>query len=149
EAERGIVDKFIGDSVMAFWTGAPSDYDDAAGASAALRAALAIRMAVRAENAGREAPVRLRVGIHSGRVILGNIGTPTRLNFTIVGGAVNIAQRIEARGKQLTPGADVTILLSAATARLLPPEIRVQSLGEQHLEGVETPVELFALADAG
>jgi class 3 adenylate cyclase len=147
EAEGGTVDKFIGDAVMAFWLVAPNASDPASAPLAAVRAALAIRAGIRAENAARNVPLRVRVGMHTGRVIIGNIGTPTRLNFTLVGKTVNIAQRVEAKAKQVLPDADVSILVSATTATLLPRELAVRSEGEQQLEGVDTPIELFTVLD--
>ena len=77
EAEGGTIDKFIGDSVMAFW-GAPDRQADHA--ERACRAALAMARAVRDDNAARTAaglpPVRMRIGIHTGSVVVGNIGAP-------------------------------------------------------------------------
>ncbi len=114
EAEGGTIDKYIGDSVMAFW-GAPEEQPDHA--ARACRAALAIRRAVEADNKNRAgAPLALRIGLHTGPVIVGNIGAPQRINYTIVGDAVNIANRLEELGHELDdPNTAVTILLSQAT----------------------------------
>ena len=93
EAEDGTVDKFIGDSVMAFW-GAPDALPDAP--ERACRAALAIAEGIRAENhrrrAAGEAALGIRIGIHSGSATVGNIGSPGRINYTIIGDAVNVGQ---------------------------------------------------------
>jgi adenylate cyclase len=117
DAEDGTIDKYIGDAVMAFW-GAPDRMDDHA--AAAIRAARRIVKAVTANNARRAQkglnPVRLRVGIHTGSAVVGNIGTPERLNYTIVGDTVNDAQRLEALGHRLDNGADVIVLTTAETA---------------------------------
>ncbi len=117
EAENGTIDKYIGDAVMAFW-GAPDRMDDHA--AAAVRAARRISETVTADNERRALkglrPVRLRVGIHSGPAVVGNIGTAERVNYTIVGDTVNFAQRLEALGRELDAGADVTILISGETA---------------------------------
>jgi class 3 adenylate cyclase len=120
-AENGTVDKFIGDSVMAFWN-APEEQADHA--DRACRAALAIRAAVRHENEGRaargEQPIRVRIGIHTGPAVVGNIGTADRVNYTVVGDTVNVAQRCEALGKEVNrPHADATILMSAQTCSAL------------------------------
>jgi len=100
ETEGGTVDKYIGDGVMAFW-GAPEDQPDHA--TRAARAALDVVARVSADNAERQAagqpPVRLRIGIHSGPVVVGNIGAPGRVNYTIIGDTVNTAQRLEQLGK--------------------------------------------------
>lgn len=144
EAEGGVIDKFMGDAVMAFWPVHPEAADPATSAEAALRAALAIRRAIHADNATREAPIRVRVGLHCGRVILGSIGTAARLNFTIVGDPVNVAQRVEALAKRLVPDAEVAILLSGDVARLLPSRAGLRSLGAHHLPGREAPIEILA-----
>ena len=95
EAEGGTLDKYMGDGALAFW-GAPERLPDHA--ERACRAALAIATAIDADNVERRranlAPVRLRIGIHSGSVVVGNIGAPTRINYTIVGDPVNTAERL-------------------------------------------------------
>jgi adenylate cyclase len=121
EAEGGTVDKFIGDSVMTFWN-AP-DQDDHHTDHAFL-AALAILTAIRKENATRlirgERSIRLRIGIHSGPAVVGNIGSAQRLNYTVVGDTVNVAQRCEVLGKEFDrEDAEVTILISSHTRAAL------------------------------
>ncbi|MGI9385522.1 MAG: adenylate/guanylate cyclase domain-containing protein, partial [Methyloligellaceae bacterium] len=100
EAEGGTVDKYMGDSVMAIW-GAPELYEDAA--DRACHTVLAIADAIRHYNTRQEKEggpqVRLTVGIHLGRVVVGNIGSPGRLNYTVVGDSVNVAQRLQEAGK--------------------------------------------------
>jgi adenylate cyclase len=117
EAETGTIDKYIGDAVMAYW-GAPDRMDDHA--ARAVSAARRIAATITSDNARRARkglkPVRVRIGIHSGPVVVGNIGSPERVNYTIVGDTVNDAQRLESLGHQLDAGADVTILMSAETA---------------------------------
>jgi adenylate cyclase len=142
EAENGMVDKFIGDAVMALWNAIEEQPDHAARAA---RAARAIAAALRRDNAARELPVRVRIGLHSGAVVLGNIGTATRMNYTVVGDTVNIAQRIEDLARDLLPDAEVAVLLSATTAGALPPEFAVTSLGWHRLRGRDDPIEIFAL----
>jgi adenylate cyclase len=117
EREGGIIDKYIGDSVMAVWgplSGTP-DY-----AAAAIRAALDIAKVIREDNEIRrargETPIRLRIGLHSGPAVVGNIGAPGRVNFTVVGDTVNVAQRFEQLGKvYMRPDEDIVILASGAT----------------------------------
>ena len=105
-AHGGTIDKFIGDSVMAFW-GAPLDNPDHA--LAACRAALACQRALRgakiADDCGRA--IKVRVGINSGNMLVGNFGSEVRLNYTVVGDAVNIASRLETANKQY--GSDIMI----------------------------------------
>lgn len=119
EEEGGTVDKFIGDAVMAFW-GAPDEQPDHA--ARALRAASAIGRAVTTANHAAAAegrrPVFVRVAVHSGRVVVGNIGSAVRVNYTIIGDAVNIAARLEELARSLHgKDEDACVLASDATAQ--------------------------------
>jgi len=95
-AHRGVVDKFIGDGVMAFW-GAP--HPDPHQALGAARAALEIQQRLDQLNArwaGEGRPLfPTRIGLHSGDAVVGNIGSEDRLNYTAIGDAVNLASRLE------------------------------------------------------
>ncbi len=146
EAEGGTVDKFIGDSVMAFW-GAPDKIKNRA--ERACRAALAIRAALERDNAERRArgldAVKIRIGLHSGEATVGNIGSPDRVNYTIIGDMVNVGQRIEQLAKDIAPESTVAILLSQATRADLGAEFAPQSLGRHALRGREGEIEIFAL----
>jgi class 3 adenylate cyclase len=143
EAEGGIIDKYIGDAVMALWGALEPQADHAARAA---RAARAIALAIRDDNAGRMPPVRMRIGLHSGPVVVGNIGTPTRMNYTVVGDTVNTAQRLENLAKELLPDADVAILLSDTTASALAREIPIVPLGTHQLRGIGGAARVFALS---
>ena len=77
--------------------------------------------------------------------MVGNIGTATRMNYTVVGDTVNTAQRLEAMAKELLPDAEVAILLSAATAAALPAAIGTVALGRHLLRGHGAGTEVFAL----
>ncbi len=147
ESEEGTVDKFIGDSVMAFW-GAPDAQPDAA--ERACRAALAIADGIRAENVQRraqgEAPLGIRIGIHTGSATVGNIGAPGRINYTIIGDAVNVGQRLEQLGKTLYPeGGETTVLISAATAAELGPDFHPESAGKHPVKGRAGEIDVFRL----
>lgn len=156
EAEGGTVDKFIGDAVMAFW-GAPEDQPDHA--ARALRAARSIAAGLAASNAERVAagapPVRIRIGLHTGPVIVGNIGSASRINYTIVGDTVNVAQRIEELGSRVSDPGEATILVSAATAGAATggaatggaggQEPGLAGIGPHGLRGRSGPVEIFRL----
>ncbi len=149
EAEGGTVDKFIGDSLMAFWN-APDPQGDHS--ERACRAAAAIARAVVADNAVRaargESPVRVRVGLHRGPVVVGNIGAPGRINYTIVGEAVNVGQRLEQFGKVVAgPQDEIVVLASAAVCADLPEEFepRPVSVGRRVLRGLPAPIEVFRL----
>jgi class 3 adenylate cyclase len=147
EGEGGTIDKFIGDAVMAFW-GAPDAQPDHA--TRACRAARAITAAVEADNERRRQDglpaVRVRIGIHTDRVVVGNIGATGRMNYTIVGDGVNTGQRLEALGKELDDGRDVTTLVSAATAQAADRgQIQLEPAGQFHLKGKDLPLEVFRL----
>ena len=146
EAEGGTVDKFIGDSVMAFW-GAPEKQKNRA--IRACRAALAIREGIAADNRERrgrgEPPVRVRLGIHSGQATAGNIGPPSRVNYTVIGDDVNIAQRLEQLGKEVSPDAEVAITVSASTMADLDGLFEVEPVGEMEVKGRAAPVAVYRL----
>jgi class 3 adenylate cyclase len=146
EAEGGTVDKFIGDAVMAFW-GAPEVQQDHA--ARALRAAREIAVALRGDNAKRCAvglpAVRVRIGLHSGPVVVGNIGSASRINYTIVGESVNTAARIEELGASLQGDAEVIILAGASTAEESGGCVPLTSVGIRNLRGRSELVEVFRL----
>ena len=150
EAEGGTVDKFLGDGMLAFW-GAPDHLEDHA--SAAIRAAQAIGRAVAADNAEAVkcgAPViRVRIGIHTGPVIVGNIGTFDRVNYTIVGDNVNVCQRIETLGKEIAPGDEICVLASNDTIASAQESLSKSQVGKHHLRGRAAPVELWRIDLSG
>jgi adenylate cyclase len=98
---NGTIDKFIGDAVMAFW-GAPTRNDrhavDACAAALEFQRRLAQRCAETGGHGG--VPLRMRVGINTGRMLVGNIGSNERLSYTVIGDAVNVASRLEAVNKR-------------------------------------------------
>ncbi len=99
-SNRGTIDKFIGDGVMAFW-GAPlpseSHAVDACATALECQRLLGLQRAEAERRGGT--PLRVRVGINTGRMLVGNIGSSERLNYTVVGDAVNVASRLEALGE--------------------------------------------------
>lgn len=127
EAHGGIVDKYIGDSVMAIF-GAPVLHPDHA--SRAVSSALEIHKALRKFNRSQNTDIRTGIGIHTGRVTMGNIGCSSRLNYTAIGDGVNLASRIEG----LTKKFGVPILVSAATAKESP-EFRFVEIDEVQVKG--------------
>jgi adenylate cyclase len=151
--EDGVIDKYIGDSVMAVWGGISHTEDHAA---AAIRAALAIARVIRKDNAERRAaghaPIRVRIGMHSGPVVIGNIGAPSRVNFTVVGDTVNVAQRFEQLGKEfMLPDDEIVILASGDTLKSVKDRasIDLPPLAEpvlRPIKGHDHPVEVYRLA---
>jgi adenylate cyclase len=151
DQDQGVIDKYIGDCVMAVWGGLSKMEDHA---DHAVHAALEMARVIREDNLQRVAagqtPVRLRVGLHSGPVVVGNIGAPGRVNYTVVGDTVNVAQRFEQLGKEfMREGEDVIVLVSGDTiAAMKHPEV----LGDlpkpelRHVKGREEPEQVYRLA---
>ncbi|WP_246799460.1 adenylate/guanylate cyclase domain-containing protein [Bradyrhizobium sp. CCBAU 51753] len=113
-AHGGTIDKFIGDAVMAFW-GAPTA--QAEHALLCCRAALACRQAIEAAGVRDDQGhlLQIRIGINSGRMLVGNVGSELRLNYTVIGDAVNVASRLEGANKHYA----TQILIGAETKRLV------------------------------
>jgi class 3 adenylate cyclase len=146
EAEGGTVDKYIGDCIMAFW-GAPEEMADHA--ARALRAAAAIQRAViddiRRQRLQGGVEVAVRVGIHTGPVVVGNIGSASRLNYTVVGDTVNIASRMEALAKESHPEEDCVVLLTQAAAAAGGAGFDLTPLGEFPVKGRVGTVAVYRL----
>ena len=130
----GHVDKFEGDGLLAVF-GAPEPYTDHA--TRATRAA--IEICRRVNNRAEAGELRVGVGVNTGAVVAGAVGGAGRLNYSVIGAPVNVASRVEGMTREL----DQEILMTAATAQELGPEIEVESIGEHVLKGVGEPVELF------
>ena len=139
EETGGTLDKYIGDAVMAFW-GAPDHQDDHA--ERACRAAVKIAAAL----STADQPFRLKIAIHTGPLIVGNIGAPGRMNYTVIGDTVNVCSRIEELAGELDGGGIVEVLLSAETAALIGTEFTVEPAGEFQVKGREQPVQVYSLA---
>lgn len=146
EAEGGTIDKYIGDSVMCFW-GAPQWQEDHA--ARAMRAARAIREALAVENRRRAAEgqpsIALRIGVHTGLAIVGNIGSRSRVNYTLIGDVVNIANRLEALGKDLFPDQEVCVLASDAVLGHCGDGFAFAACGTHALRGREGMIQVHAL----
>ncbi len=145
--QQGLVDKFIGDALMAEF-GVPRSRGDAAEALAAVTAALAMQQRLEELNRSLEQqglePLRQGIGLHVGEVIAGNLGSSQRLEFTVVGAAVNLACRIESLTRHFP---EHPILISAELRALLPPDWPVLDLGKHSVKGWSEPVAVFALGD--
>lgn len=146
DANGGTVDKFLGDGMLAFF-GAPDRLKGHA--AAAVRAAAAIREELEKDNleaAGEgRPPLHVRIGIHTGSVIVGNIGASDRVNYTIVGDTVNVSQRLQDLGKQLEPGATAAIAISGETASRLDERFETIPAGKHRLRGRGEATEVFKL----
>lgn len=147
EAEGGTVDKYMGDAVMAFW-GASEDMEHSP--DHACSAALTIASLIKEDNQKRQEigqqPVDIRIGIHTGIATVGNIGPPGRLNYTVIGDAVNIGQRLEQLGKEIYPhDEEVSILISSDTAKKLDSRFKTVDTGSYKLKGRVGEVDVFKL----
>ncbi len=143
EREGWTIDKYIGDSLMAFW-GAPEPLENSA--EMACRAAREIADEMAKENERRvticKAAIRVRVGIHPGPLVVGNIGAPSRINSTVVSDTVNTTQRLESLGKEIAPDDEVTIPISDTTNARLPEEFRTEPAGSFQVKGRLEPVSV-------
>lgn len=139
----GEVLKFIGDALLAIFPVTATNAETAV-ARSALAAAADVRAALAAINATRAAAnrpaIRFRLALHVGDVMYGNIGGEARLDFTVIGPAVNLATRIESLTKELGE----PVLLSAAFANLAGADVR--AVGSHRVKGVEAPQAVYAPA---
>jgi adenylate cyclase len=137
-AHGGTVDKFIGDGLMVFF-GDPEDQPDHA--VRAVRCAIEMQRKAREISAAREraggAGYLLRIGINTGVVTVGNMGSPRRLSYTVLGSPVNLAQRLESNAPR------GGILVSSRTAELVAGAIATVPKGAVPLKGVDQPVPVY------
>jgi adenylate cyclase len=141
----GTIDKYEGDAIIAFF-GAPVYRPD--------HAALACRSAIRMKRAEAElnrlvmadrlspSPLYTRIGINTGEMVVGNMGTSNKMNYTIMGNAVNLAARLEGVNKQYHTGG---ILISEYTKNEIGDEFFCRSLDRVRVVGINTPVRLYEL----
>ncbi len=140
---EGTLDKFIGDSIMAFWN-APIDVADHRGK--AVRAALAMRETLAHLNANNAfgfgtQKIGIGVGIHTGLACVGNMGAESRFNYSAVGDAVNVAARIESSCKHLA----FDILVSEAAAQSLDNRFAILDAGAVELKGKSRRTRIYAV----
>jgi adenylate cyclase len=144
EKRKGEVLKFIGDGMLAIF---PAEDDDDFSQSSvhALEAATEGLTRLDAVNRARDAvgrsELRIGIGLHLGEVIYGNVGSADRLDFTVIGPAVNLASRIE----DLTKRLGRPMLFSSSFARICPRPL--VSLGFQPVRGLSEPEEVFGLPE--
>ncbi len=128
ETSGGTIDKYTGDGLMAFW-GAPDPSTDHA--RAACFGALAVAHEIEAFNRQRRArqldACRMRIGLHTGTVVVGNIGFAGRVDYTAIGEAVNVASRLEQFGRHASGAGDTTIVVSATCRSAAGPGLPLRS----------------------
>ena len=139
DRQGGIVNKFLGDGFLALF-GAPLEASDAA--HRAVAAGREMLTAMERINAQTSWPLRIGIGIHFGEVVAGNIGSPRRKEYTVIGDTVNFAARLEALNKELGS----QFLISSAVREALGDECRdAVSRGEIPVRGYEHPVPVWQL----
>jgi adenylate cyclase len=141
-AEGGTVDKFIGDAVMVFWN-APRPQPDHV--ERACRAALAAKSASDALNvefaAEGLAPFQLRIGLHAGEVVVGNVGSAERMEYTALGTTVNLAARLEGLNKDY----GTSILVSEAVRDRAGDEFGFKPVASVIAKGMSKPTQVYEL----
>ena len=146
--EGGSIDKYIGDAIMALF-GAPVAAPDAA--ARALAAARDMARALDRLNEelaaeGRPA-LAFGIGINTARVVAGNMGSKSRLNYTVIGDGVNLASRLEGLTKD--PAYATPIIVSEATLAAIQPRPYARELGEVRVKGKTESVKIYALTPRG
>ena len=144
-AEQGLLDKFIGDALMAEF-GVPIHRGDREEALAAVRAALTMQSNLDQLNSildkeGLE-PLRHGIGIHCGDVMAGNLGSKDRLEYTVIGAAVNLASRLESLTRKFP---EYPILMSGDVLDLIADVVVVEDLGRHAVKGWPEPVAVYGL----
>jgi adenylate cyclase len=135
----GIVNKFLGDGFLALF-GAPFEAEDPA--HRAVAAAREMLEAMERINEGSSWPLRIGIGIHFGEVVAGNIGSPRRKEYTVIGDTVNFASRLEALNKEFGS----QLLISSAVRDVLGKDCPdAVSLGEVPIRGYERPMAIWQL----
>ena len=140
--EGGTVDKFIGDGVMAFWNAPVQRPDHVLRACAgALRAARRMERVNNAWAAEGRPRIRIRIGLHCASVLVGNVGSSTRLNYTALGDGVNVAARLEGINKQF----GTTICISDSIYDEVRADILVRPLKRIQVKGRKTEFMIYEL----
>jgi len=142
--EEGMLDKFIGDAIMAAF-GIPIGHDD--DEDRAVRAAIAMLVSLRDFNALRASegkpPVDMGIGINTDTVVSGNIGSPKRMDYTVIGDGVNLAARLESACKQYS----AHLLLSEYTVKQLHGTYRLRDIDHVVVKGKTEPVGVYEVLD--
>jgi adenylate cyclase len=140
---RGFLNKFIGDGIMVVF-GAPLSEGPREDACRAVRCALEMLASVEKWNATKpsgEPHLKIGIGIHTGQVTAGNVGSPNRLEYSVIGDTVNLASRLEA----LTKDKGVPIVLSPSTFAYIQAQFSAVSLGETPVRGFTDPIPLYTV----
>ena len=137
------VDKYVGDAIVMFF-GDPTTLGVKEDALACVQMAIAMQqrigeLAQEWSNSGIETPLRCRIGIHTGYCTVGNFGSEDRMDYTMVGGTVNLASRLE---HEAPPGG---VLISFETYALVKDDVRCEERGHVQVKGIAQPVATYAV----
>jgi class 3 adenylate cyclase len=139
----GTIDKYIGDAIMAFW-GAP--IEDAEQAEHAVQASLTMLQKLKELNkelaADGHPEIAIRIGLHTGRAIVGNVGSTRRFDYTAIGDTVNAASRMEGLNKEH----GTQIIISDMVRNLLRDKTKWRPLGPVTVKGKSEPINIYTLA---
>jgi PAS domain S-box-containing protein len=140
------IDKYVGDAIVMFF-GDPATLGVKGDALACVHMAIAMRqrvgeLAEEWRNSGIDVPLRCRIGIHTGYCTVGNFGSEDRMDYTMVGGTVNLASRLE---HEAPPG---EILISFETYSHVKDEIRCKERGRVQVKGIAQPVATYTVIGA-
>ena len=143
--ESGTIDKFIGDGVMAFW-GAPNLLEDHAwhACVAALRVQQGMKELNRQWKSENKQHLNVRIGIHSDAVLVGNIGSPERMSYTVIGDGVNVAARLEGVNKDY----GTRICISHSVFKEAGERLLVRPIDEVAVKGRRTAVPIYEVMGA-
>jgi adenylate cyclase len=139
DRHSGIVNKFLGDGFLALF-GAP--IEDRNAAYCAVAAAREMLVAMEQNNLGNDWPLRVGIGVHMGAVVAGNVGSPRRKEYTVIGDTVNFAARLEALNKQFGS----QLLVSAAVRDAMGESCNdAVLLGDVPIRGYDKPQAIWRL----
>lgn len=139
----GRIDSYMGDAMLVVWDSGHPGQDARNAAQAALAMLTRMEQLQRERLAEGKRPVKMRIGLCSGKAIVGEIGSPRFRQWTVIGDVVNTASRLEALNKQF----HTDILIADATYQLIKPWAKVRSLGPVKLKGRREALECHALLD--
>ena len=142
--EGGMLDKYIGDAIMAAF-GVPVEHGD--DEDRALRCSIDMLKTLQDWNSQRQAegklPVLIGIGLNTDHIVSGNIGSPTRMNYTLIGDGVNLASRLESACKQYA----ANLLISEYTFKKLKGTYRTRDIDEVIVKGKTEPVRVYEVLD--
>lgn len=138
----GVLDKFIGDAIMAFW-GAPQQVPNHAQLACEAALKMTERLAILKKDWARRGlpEINIGIGLNSGEMVVGNIGSTTRFNYTVIGDNVNLSSRLEGLNKQY----QASIIISQFTYERVKDSFVAEFLDKVTVKGKEIPVDIYSL----